>query len=667
MKKHIKNIVGQMTLEEKAVILTGLSMDTQAVERLGIPSVKMSDGPHGVRCNIENKIEGGCTCFPTASALGATWNRELVYEVGKGIAEDCKRLGIEMILGPGVNMKRTPRCGRNFEYFSEDPILSGELGAAYVKGVQDQGIGTSLKHYVCNNQEIDRHRISVEVDERTLREYYLKPFEIVVKKAKPTSVMCSYNKMGGIWCSENSYLLNTILRKEFGFEGMIVSDWGAVHNSSRAVAAGLNLQMPNIPNIKDRLLRGLENGYVTMEEIDDAVEKMLEFIFNIKKMHQDSKDYNRNKQHEIAYRAAVEAITLLKNEDDILPITGKKYKKIDVRGLGLFAEKPKIMGAGSSAVTTDESSIDVPIDFIRKYAQEEGIELVYEPTVEPGKDLDLRVIFIGDGRSHGFEQEGENVDRHFIDFCSYVNKEVNDACLYCDKVLVVIQTGSAVIPFRWDKDAKGIIQQWYSGEAGGKAIADIMFGKVNPSGKLSESFVLKERTDIDYPGDGNKVNYKEGQMVGYRYYDSNPADLWYPFGHGLSYTKFEYHDLRLEEKDNCVNVCFKIRNAGAFAGKETAQIYVRDVKSTVVKPLKELKDFTKVSLDAGEEKQIELTLHRDKFEYYNTMLHKWMVEAGTYEILVGASATDIRLKDIVELKGDDEYTLIDVKDVPWQT
>lgn len=664
--EKIRKLVEKMTFEEKALMLTGTVFNTNAIERLGIPSIRMSDGPHGVR-ERDSGIDGGCVCFPTASALGATWNRDLIYKVGKGIAEDCKKVGVEVILGPGVNMKRTPRCGRNFEYFSEDPILSGELGTAYVNGVQDNGVGTSLKHYAANNQEIDRHIVSVEVDERTLREYYLKAFEIVCRKSKPTSVMCSYNKLNGVWCSENAYLLKTILREEFGFDGFIVSDWGAVHNSSRAVAATLNLQMPQIENIEHRLRNGIEKGYVTMEEIDSTVEKMVELVFRIKEMSQKSENYDRSAQHQIAYEAASEGIVLLKNDDDLLPITKEKYKKIDVRGLGLFGDTPKIMGGGSSVVLTEKKSIDIPIDFIKKYAEEEGIELVYEPTVAPGNDLDLRVVFIGDGRDHGFETEGENIDRHFIDFCSYVNKEINDACDNCENVLVIIQTGSAVIPFRWDKRAKGIIQQWYSGEAGGKAIADILFGKVNPSGKLSESFITKERTDIDYPGDGDKVWYKEGQMVGYRYYDRHPEDVWYPFGHGLSYTTFEYSDLCCRTEKNSVEVRFKVKNTGKIDGKETVQLYVSDKRSTVVKPEKELKDFEKVSLSAGEEKEVKMILDRDKFEYYNVSQHKWIIERGEYEILVGASSNDIRLRGSVELEGDDLYTIIDVKDVPWQT
>ena len=655
-----------MTLEEKCLMLTGTSLRTREIERLNIPEVRMSDGPHGVR-ESKSGIEGGPVCYPTASALGATWNRDIVKKVGNAIAADCNKIGVEMILGPGVNMKRTPRCGRNFEYFSEDPYLSGELGAEYVKGVQEKGVGTSLKHYAVNNQEIDRHITSVEIDERTLREFYLKPFEIVCKKANPTSVMCAYNKLNGVWCSENKYLLDTILRKDFGYDGMIVSDWGAVHNSSRVVAATLNLQMPEVKNIVERLNHGLEAGYVTMDEIDAAVLKMLEFVKRIKEMHIDDSEYDRDAQHQVAYEAAAEAITMLKNDDDLLPITGKKYKRVDVRGLGLFGDTPKIQGGGSSMVPVDKNSIDIPIDYIKKYAEEEGIELIYEPTVEPQSDLDMRVIFIGDGRDHGFEQEGENIDRHFIDFCSYVNKEVNDACDNCDNVLVIIQTGSAVIPFRWNKRAKGVIQQWYTGEAGGKAIADIIFGKVNPSGKLSESFILKERTDIDYPGDGDKVWYKEGQMVGYRFYDENPADLWYPFGHGISYTTFEYSDLKVEQKDKEIYATLKVKNTGNVDGKETVQLYLHDVRSTVVKPYKKLCAFEKVSLKAGEEKEVKFLIEEDSFKYYNVSLREWITEKGEYEILAGASAGDIRLKASINLEGDDAYTIIDVKNVPWQT
>lgn len=662
----LKKLVERMTFEEKCLMLTGTGLKTREIERLGIPAVRMSDGPHGVR-EYNSGIDGGPVCYPTAAALGATWNRALVRKVGNAIADDCSEIGVEMILGPGINMKRTPRCGRNFEYFSEDPYLSGELGAEYINGVQERGIGTSLKHYAVNNQEIDRHIVSVEIDERTLREYYLKPFEIVCKKSNPTSVMCAYNKLNGVWCSENKYLLNTILREEFGYDGMIVSDWGAVHNSSRVAAATLNLQMPEIKNIIERLKNGLEAGYVTMEEIDAAVIKMLEFVKKVKEMHIDNGEYDREKQHRVAYEAAAEAITMLKNDDNLLPITRNKYKRVDVRGLGLFGDTPKIQGGGSSLVPADKKSIDIPIDYIKKYAEEEGIELIYEPTVEPQDDLDMRVIFIGDGRDHGFEQEGENIDRHFIDFCSYVNKEVNDACDKCDNVLVIIQTGSASIPFRWNKRAKGIIQQWYTGEAGGKAIADIIFGKVNPSGKLSESFVLKERDDIDYPGDGDKVWYKEGQMVGYRYYDENPDGLWYPFGHGVSYTTYEYSDLNVEINDGKVYASLKVKNTGDVDGKEVVQLYVHDVRSTVIKPYKKLCAFEKVFLKAGEEKQINFEIEWDAFKYYNVSLHEWIVEKGEYEILAGASAGDIRLKETLYLDGDDAYTLIDVKEVPWQT
>ncbi len=662
----LKKLVERMTFEEKCLMLTGTGLKTREIERLGIPAVRMSDGPHGVR-EYNSGIDGGPVCYPTAAALGATWNRALVRKVGNAIADDCSKIGVEMILGPGINMKRTPRCGRNFEYFSEDPYLSGELGAEYINGVQERGIGTSLKHYAVNNQEIDRHIVSVEIDERTLREYYLKPFEIVCKKSNPTSVMCAYNKLNGVWCSENKYLLNTILREELGYDGMIVSDWGAVHNSSRVAAATLNLQMPEIKNIIERLKNGLEAGYVTMEEIDAAVIKMLEFVKKVKEMHIDNGEYDREKQHRVAYEAAAEAITMLKNDDNLLPITRNKYKRVDVRGLGLFGDTPKIQGGGSSLVPADKKSIDIPIDYIKKYAEEEGIELIYEPTVEPQDDLDMRVIFIGDGRDHGFEQEGENIDRHFIDFCSYVNKEVNDACDKCDNVLVIIQTGSASIPFRWNKRAKGIIQQWYTGEAGGKAIADIIFGKVNPSGKLSESFVLKERDDIDYPGDGDKVWYKEGQMVGYRYYDENPDGLWYPFGHGVSYTTYEYSDLNVEINDGKVYASLKVKNTGDVDGKEVVQLYVHDVRSTVIKPYKKLCAFEKVFLKAGEEKQINFEIEWDAFKYYNVSLHEWIVEKGEYEILAGASAGDIRLKETLYLDGDDAYTLIDVKEVPWQT
>jgi beta-glucosidase len=680
MIDKIKVWLQEMTLDEKCSLLTGGgALKTTAIERLGIPKLEMSDGPHGVRRLLKHpipeyvqecNIPGGDVCFPTASAMGSTWNKELVYATGQAIARDCHEEGIDMLLAPGVNMKRTPLCGRNFEYFSEDPILSGELGAAFIQGVQSMGIGTSLKHFAVNNQEIWRSSISVEVDERTLREFYLKPFEIAVKKGKPMSVMCAYNKLGGIWCSENKWLLQDLLQKEWGYDGLIVSDWHAVHNPSKALAAGMDLQMPRNLEIVEQLKDGLKQELITEEDIDRACVAILKLITGIKEQKRSVEPYHRSEQHEVAYQCAVEAITLLKNEQAILPIQTENYKGIAV--FGEFAKNPVIMGGGSSKVTVDEESIDQPLSYIQEHVAKH-LKIAYEPIYvtavqgatrarriqELAQDTDLAIVFAANEP----ELETEGVDRNRLTFSDYINDTIDEICTYYSNVILVMQTGSCIIPGRWADKAKGIVQMWYSGEAGGRAIADILFGSANPCGKLSETFISKIREGIDYPGNGRYVWYNEGSFHGYRYYDGHTEEVWYPFGHGLSYTEFEYSALEItptsssDEKQE-VTVTFNLKNIGNIRGKEIVQLYVGQEEPIAMRPDKELKAFDKIELEAGEEKQITFRLSAEDFSYYNTYRKDWHAESGYYTIKIGASSSDIRLTGEYKLIWIKDYTVV---------
>lgn len=576
-----------------------------------------------------------------------------------------------MLLAPAVNMKRTPHCGRNFEYFSEDPYLSGIMGAEFINGIQSQNVGTSLKHYAVNSQEINRGTINAEVDERTLREYYLKVFEVLLENCNPTSVMCAYNKLNGIWCSENKYLLTELLKEEWGYDGLVISDWGAVHNISKAIKAGLDLQMPRNKDIIEEIKDGIENGIITEEDLDRAVFAVLKFTERIESMRSSrNTDYSRESQHRVAYEAACETITLLKNDNDVLPLSKEKYNKVAV--LGRCAEDVIFMGGGISKVSIEKDSVDVPIEFIKKNASDYGIELDYFPVFTDGfldegvlpkvdavdESYDCVLLFLGD--NYGTDAETESFDRDNIKLPNYMNAVVEMVASKFKNTVLIMQSGSAIIPYRWD-GIDSIVQMWYSGEAAGSAIADILFGKVNPSGKLSETFMNTDRNDLDYPGDGIKINYYEKQNVGYRYYDKHKDEIYFPFGHGLSYTEFEYSNIQVDktvitDDEFTVNVTFDIKNTGKVFGKEAVQLYISPLDNVIDRPVKELRKFDKISLNPGESKTVSFELSQKDFAYYNTCLHDWHVESGCYDILVGASSQDIRLKDTLCIKYISDYT-----------
>ncbi len=653
----------KLTFEEKTKLLTGYgNMQTFCVEDKNISSLNFADGPHGVRAEKEKN----CTHFPNLCNLASSWNVKTAYLMGQALAKDCIMHNINVLLGPGVNIKRHILCGRNFEYFSEDPVLAGELAAGYINGLQQLGVKACLKHLAANNQEYDRLNISVEIDERTLREIYLKPFEIAVKKSKPASIMCAYNKINGIWCSENKYLLNDVLRDEWKFNGVVISDWGAVQNISRAVNAGLDLQMPPNSNITKQLISGIENGKVTEDVIDNAVLRMLNFVDDDIKT---DVNYDRDEQHKTAKEIAADGMVLLKNEGNILPITANKYKKISV--IGEYAVSPLIAGQGSAMVYQKDEYTDNPLEELKKRLPQVEFKYIelYKKRELPKDmmwpksasfrkevaDSDLIIFFAGSMES----DDTESFDRQTAGINPNVGFFINEAKKVNKPIAVVLQNGGALILDKWEKKVNSILEMWLGGEAAGGAVADILCGNINPSGKLSETFPNRMRTDLEYPGDGYKVEYKERFDVGYHYYDKHTEEILYPFGHGLSYTDFEYSNLSVNKLENGVEIDFELKNIGDVAGAEVVQLYVGDPVSTVVKPIKELKKFEKVYLKSGQTQKVSFFLDYSDFAYYNTMLREYVVENGRYDIYVGASSQDIRLNAAFVINDDSSHYSID--------
>ncbi|MDN5338127.1 MAG: beta-glucosidase [Thermotogaceae bacterium] len=673
MERNIKEFVSKMTLEEKASLCSGLDFwRTKPVERLGIPSIMMTDGPHGLRKAKGEEVGIGdsvpATCFPTASALASSWNRELLKKVGEAIAQECLAEKVAIILGPGANIKRSPLCGRNFEYYSEDPYLSGEMAASIIEGIQSKGIGTSLKHFVANNQEHRRLSVSAEVDERTLREIYLAGFEIAVKKAKPWTVMAAYNKVNGTYCFKNKFLLTDILRKEWGFEGIVVSDWGAVDVIERAEAlkAGLDLEMPSSGGLGDKnIVEAVKNGDLPEEVLDEAVERLLKIIFRGFENQKDA-TFDKDEHHKFAKEVAKECVVLLKNEDDILPL--KTDSRIAV--IGSFAKKARYQGGGSSHI--NPTRLDVPYDEILKLVEDpsnvlycDGYDLeseeIKEELINEAKEIarnsDVAVIFAGLPENY----ESEGFDRENMCMPESHNKLIEEVAKVQPNVVVVLFNG-APVEMPWIDRVKGLFEAYLGGQAVGGAVAELLFGKANPSGKLAETFPKKLAHNPShpyFPGEDDKVEYREGIFVGYRYYDKKEIEPLFPFGFGLSYTKFEYSDLKVDKKQakdtDTITVSVKVKNVGNMAGKEVVQLYVRDVESSVIRPEKELKGFEKVELKPGEEKTVTFVLDKRSFAYYNIDIKDWYVESGDFEILIGRSSRDIVLKETVKIESTQKF------------
>lgn len=661
MERDIKKPISQMTLEEKASLCSGLDFwHTKPIERLGIPSIRMSDGPHGLR-KEETMFSKTvpATCFPPASCLSASWDRNLIERVGKAIGEECQAENVQILLGPGVNIKRSPLCGRNFEYYSEDPLLSSEMAKHFIKGVQSEGVGTSIKHFAANNQEHRRLTVSAEVDERTLREIYLASFEKAVKEAKPWTVMCSYNRVNGVYASENEFLLTKVLREEWGFEGFVVSDWGAVNDRVKGLSAGLDLQMPYDGGWGDKkIIEAVKKGELPEEVLDKAVERILNIVFKAIENKKENATYDKEAHHRIAREVARECFVLLKNEEKILPL--KKEGRIGL--IGAFARKPQIQGGGSAHV--NPTMVDDTVEEIKKLVEgkaeiiyadgykietDEVDEKLIEEAKEVAKKSDVVVIFAGLPERY----ESEGFDRPHMKMPENHNRLIEEIAKINKNVVVVLSNG-APIEMPWVDKVKAILETYRGGQAWGGAVADVLFGVVSPSGKLPETFPKKLSDNPSYlffPGEGDRSEYREGIFVGYRYYDKKEMEVLFPFGHGLSYTTFEYSDLSLDKKEmtdeEILRVKVKVKNTGDMKGKEIVQLYVRDVKSSVIRPDKELKGFVKVELEPKEEKEVTFELDKRAFAYYNVEIKDWYVETGEFEILIGRSSRDIVLKDTV--------------------
>ncbi len=657
-KEQLRELISQMTLEEKASLCSGADFwHTKAVERLGVPASMVSDGPHGLRKQDEKADHLGvnesikAVCFPAGCGTAASFNRDLLTMMGEVIGNECQAEGISVILGPAVNIKRSPLCGRNFEYYSEDPYVASQMAGALIKGVQSRNVGTSIKHFLANNQETRRMSVSAEADERTLREIYLAAFEGAVTEQKPWTVMCSYNRINGVYAAQNKKYLTDVLRGEWGFDGYVVSDWGAVNERVADLEAGLDLEMPSSAGLNDRqIVAAVKNGSLKEEVVDRAVERILNIVYRFEENRDKTAVFDRDKDHETARKVAEETIVLLKNED-ILPLSEDKK----VAFIGKYAKKPRYQGGGSSHINSHKvtSALDAAqgnpnITYAQGFDddKDETDEALLAEAVEAAKKADVAVVFAG--LPDAFESEG--FDRSHMSMPACQNQLIEKIAEVQPNVVVVLHNGSAV-EMPWISRVKGVLEAYLGGQAVGGAEYDILFGRVNPSAKLPETFPVQLSDNpsyLNFPGEKDKVAYKEGIFVGYRYYDKKKMEVLFPFGHGLSYTTFEYSGLKLSAdriKDTEeVTVSVKVKNTGSRAGKEVVQLYVADQESTVIRPEKELKGFEKVALKPGEEKTVTFTLNKRSFACFNTDIHDWHVESGMFTVMIGKSSRDIVLQ-----------------------
>ncbi len=677
--KHA-DIINQMSLEEKVAFCSGKDYwHTEGNERLGIPVVMWTDGPHGIRKRPEKKDKEQKTslkgvpaiCYPTAVTTACSWDPELIYEMGVLLGEECLKEQVSVLLGPGTNIKRSPLCGRNFEYFSEDPYLSGEIAAAFVNGVQSKGIGTSLKHFAGNNQETRRMTCDSVIDERALREIYLTSFEKTVKQANPWTIMCAYNRLNGTYCAENKWLLTDVLRDEWGYEGMIVTDWGAENDRVLGLLAGQELEMPTSNGEGNRqIAEAVKDGRISEDFLNKMVDNILDVILRSKEVLGDY-TYDEKAHHQRAREIAGQCMVLLKNEDSILPLK----KDADIAVIGEMAKNPRFQGAGSSVINAIQ--IDCAYDFIKEkcdkvtyaagYSTDKKCKTTDEQfikeAVEAAKGKDAVILFIG--LTEEFESEG--FDRTHIGIPPLHTKLIEEVSKVNGNVVVAV-SGGAVIEMPWVDSAKAILNCYLGGETSGSAATDILFGDVNPSGKLAETYPLTLQDNPSYnyfPGNAACVEYRESVFVGYRYYDTAKKEVRFPFGFGLSYTTFEYSDIKLSADSindtDTLTVSFKIKNTGSVDGAEIAQLYVSDEESTIYRPIQELKGFKKVFLKVGEEKEVSIELNKRSFAYYNVNIHDWHVESGAFKIMVGASSRDIKLTATINVNSTVEAVVPDYR------
>ncbi|MFI5933508.1 glycoside hydrolase family 3 C-terminal domain-containing protein [Actinoplanes sp. NPDC051494] len=670
----VPTLVSALTLEEKAGLLDGSDFwHTQGVERLGIPAVMVTDGPHGLRKQAGEADHVGlhdsvpATCFPPAAGLASTWNPDLLTRIGAALGRECRAEEVAVLLGPGINMKRSPLCGRNFEYFSEDPNLAGELGTALVNGIQSEGVGTSLKHFAANNQETDRMTVSADVDERTLREIYLPAFERVVTGAQPWTVMCSYNRINGVYASEDRWLLTDVLRDEWGYQGLVVSDWGAVNERDAGVHAGLDLEMPSSGGGGTTvILDAVAAGTLSEKDVDLAVTRVLDLVNKAIPALAPGQGFDVDAHHVLAREAAAASAVLLKNDGGLLPLaTGGG----PIAVIGEFARSPRFQGAGSSQV--NPTRVDTALDALRAATDvvfapgfviesEQADPALVEAAVAAARDAEVAVLFLGlppSYESEGYDRAHMDLPQHQIDLLNAV-ADVND------NVAVVLSNGSVVTVAPWQHRAKAILEGWLLGQAGGAATADLLLGVVNPAGKLAETVPVRyadNPTVGAFPGEHGHVRYGEGLLIGYRWYDAHQLDVAYPFGHGLSYTTFSYGDLDVTTGTDTAQVSLTVTNSGARAGTETVQVYVSDPQASVYRPEQELRGFAQVTLEPGESKRVTVELDRRAFAFWHPALRNWTVEGGEFGIRVGSSSRDIRMDTTITLEGDDVVTPLTVE------
>lgn len=670
------DIVKKMTLEQKAAFVSGYNYwNLESAPELGLPQIMITDGPHGLRKQNKDKSASDgiglgnsvpTTCFPPAATSSCSWDEELLKAEGEAMGEECLAEQVSTILGPGTNIKRSPVCGRNFEYFSEDPLLAGKCSAAVINGVQSKGVGTSLKHFACNSQEAFRMVLNEVIDERTMRETYLPAFEIAVKESQPWTIMNSYNRINGVYASQNEWLQEKVLRGEWGFEGLLVTDWGASVDRIPGLKAGTDLEMPSSGTLNTkRIIEAVKDGTLDEAVLDARVDNVVNLIVKSKPALEKKHTYDKKAHHSIAQKIAEGSMVLLKNDDSILPL--KANQKVAV--IGEMAKAPRFQGAGSSVINPtmlsnafDElTALGVDITYAQGYYKSSPTkkekktriddETLLEQAVAAAKNCDVAVVFVGLTE----EFEGEGYDREGIEMPANHNALVS-AVAKANPNTVVVLAGGSVIRMPWINEVKGLLNSGLGGQASGGAVANILTGKVNPSGKTSETYPLTfedNPTFGNYPGGPVTSEHRESVYIGYRYYDAANKEVLFPFGYGLSYTTFEYSDLKLSSNDikdtDTVTVSFKIKNTGAMDGAEVAQIYVADKESTIYRPVKELRAFKKVFIKAGEEAEVSLELSKRAFAYYNVELGDWHVESGEFDIMVAASSRDIRLTQTINV------------------
>lgn len=662
----IDNLVNQLTLDEKASLCSGSEKNmwqTEAIERLGIPSITMTDGPYGVVKRLSGFSDPvPSTCFPVSCAMSSSWDINLIYNIGKAIGEECQAENVNILFGPSMNIQRSPLGGRNFEYYSEDPILSSEMASAFVKGVQSQGVGACLKHFMANNSEYLRQNINNVISEQPFNEIYLYNFQRTIKSSNPYTIMTAYNKVNWEYCVKSRYLLTEMLRNKFYFDGFVLSDWYGVDSIVDSLKAGLDLEMPYSYGIsKKKIIDSVNNGDLDESTLNEAVKRILKVVFKVKMAEKPNAQYSREEHNKFAREAAGDCIVLLKNENSLLPLKKEKLRKHKLAIIGEYAKNPRYQGNGSAHVapTVIENGYDeiiklvgnsVKINYSKGYnlltSSSENDNLLINEAQKNATKSDVAIIFLGTPDSY----DGETADRTNLDLPANQVNLIKEIYKVQKNIIVVLYNGSPVIFSSWYKYANSIIEAWLPGQAGAGAIADILFGIVNPSGKLSCTFPIQlpdNPTYLDYISPDNNLFYREDIFVGYKYYDKKNMQVQFPFGFGLSYTYFCYSNLELSKnvikENDTLDISFTVKNIGSYFGKEASQLYVQYSKSPIPRPIKELKAFAKVPLNPNEEKSVNFTLNSRDFAYYDILTKTWQLESGPVRILVGKSSRDICL------------------------